>query len=127
MRRTKITQRYSTTPTFNRGFHDEVMRRALANIKALKEEAQHSNYERGWRCIHGTYVGDPWGADYLCGACESGDSIYEFAIGMARESVTSDLDAFKRSAINAWIDAQVSSANRPSLTQTRMASLLMQM
>jgi len=24
-------------------------------------------------CRHGSYIGDPYGADYMCGACENGD------------------------------------------------------
>ena len=28
-------------------------------------------YEASLYCPHGTYVGDAWGPDYLCGACES--------------------------------------------------------
>jgi hypothetical protein len=24
-------------------------------------------------CRHGVFIGDPYGPDYLCGACESGD------------------------------------------------------
>lgn len=24
-------------------------------------------------CRHGNYIGDPYGADYICGACENGD------------------------------------------------------
>jgi len=28
-------------------------------------------YQEGLYCKHGTYIGDPWGADYLCGRCES--------------------------------------------------------
>ena len=24
-------------------------------------------------CKHGTFIGDPFGADYLCGSCESGE------------------------------------------------------
>ena len=36
-------------------------------------------YPQGWRevpgdiCPHGTYVGDEYGPDYLCGACEGGE------------------------------------------------------
>jgi predicted alpha/beta hydrolase len=30
-------------------------------------------------CRHGTYVGDPFGPDYLCGACEMGDDDEEEA------------------------------------------------
>ena len=36
-------------------------------------------YPQGWRnvpgdiCVHGTYVGDQGGADYICGYCEEED------------------------------------------------------
>ena len=35
-------------------------------------------------CKHGTYIGDPYGADYLCGYCESSVSDYEFVIGFVQ-------------------------------------------
>jgi hypothetical protein len=41
--------------------------------------AAHAKYPQGWRivpgdtCKHGTYVGNPYGPDYMCGACEGGD------------------------------------------------------
>ncbi len=34
--------------------------------------ADHGNRPVGY-CKHGTYVGHPWGPDYLCGMCENGD------------------------------------------------------
>lgn len=34
----------------------------------IKREAR---YQASLRCKHGTFIGDAWGADYLCGACES--------------------------------------------------------
>lgn len=47
----------------------------------LCEKCERRNahaYPQGWRevpgdiCRHGTYVGDAYGPDYLCGACEEG-------------------------------------------------------
>lgn len=35
-------------------------------------------------CQHGTYVGDPYGPDYMCGVYENDDSIYEYALDQAR-------------------------------------------
>jgi hypothetical protein len=29
--------------------------------------------EPDYRCVHGTFIGNPNGADYMCGYCESGD------------------------------------------------------
>jgi hypothetical protein len=34
-------------------------------------EAREAEYQASLYCKHGTYVGDAWGADYLCGRCES--------------------------------------------------------
>lgn len=33
-------------------------------------EREH-RYQESLYCKHGTYVGDAWGPDYLCGRCES--------------------------------------------------------
>jgi hypothetical protein len=27
-----------------------------------------------WYCVHGQYTGSPWGGDFLCGMCESGQT-----------------------------------------------------
>lgn len=43
------------------------------------EDKLSRQYPQGWRntpgdvCIHGTYVGDAGGPDYLCSKCESGE------------------------------------------------------
>lgn len=29
--------------------------------------------EPDYRCKHGTFIGNPYGADYMCGRCEMGD------------------------------------------------------
>ncbi len=34
-------------------------------------------------CMHGTYVGG-CGIDYMCGACEDGITLYEWALGLVR-------------------------------------------
>ena len=42
-----------------------------------QDKAEH-RYPQGWVnlpgdiCKHGTYVGDPGGPDFICGACEEG-------------------------------------------------------
>jgi hypothetical protein len=74
---------------------------ALPILKELKQrdaeywanrEAQYALPVRerdfDWQsyCRHGAYIGDPYGADYLCGACEDGASVYDEAI--AEASVT---------------------------------------
>lgn len=49
-----------------------------ATCEACEDKARE-RYPQGWRhapgdtCKHGTYVGDAWGPDYLCGRCEMGD------------------------------------------------------
>jgi len=62
---------------------------ALEAIKEIKQQQAEWNDERatGWLnyCQHGTYIGDPYGADYMCGACESGTSVYEIALAQAYE------------------------------------------
>ena len=43
------------------------------------EEALAKRYPQGWfdtpgdMCVHGTFVGDSGGPDYMCGMCENGD------------------------------------------------------
>lgn len=36
-----------------------------------EREEREARYQTSLYCKHGTYVGDAWGPDYLCGACES--------------------------------------------------------
>ena len=42
-------------------------------------EEYKRKYPQGWRnvpgdtCRHGNYVGDAYGADYICGPCEDGE------------------------------------------------------
>jgi hypothetical protein len=38
-----------------------------------EDRAYSSNY-----CKHGTFIGNPYGADYMCGWCEDGTSDEEF-------------------------------------------------
>ena len=39
--------------------------------EAEKREEREEAYRESLYCKHGTYIGDAWGADYLCGRCES--------------------------------------------------------
>lgn len=39
--------------------------------RAEAREAREAEYQASLYCQHGTYIGDPYGPDYLCGACES--------------------------------------------------------
>jgi hypothetical protein len=44
----------------------------LDYIDAYEKRVERENaYQDSLYCKHGTYVGDAWGADYLCGRCES--------------------------------------------------------
>lgn len=36
-----------------------------------ERQAQEERYRASLYCEHGTYVGDAYGPDYLCGRCES--------------------------------------------------------
>jgi hypothetical protein len=38
-------------------------------------------------CRHGSYIGDPYGADYLCWKCEDGISVYDEALAVGRQRV----------------------------------------
>lgn len=44
-------------------------------------------------CHHGTYVGDPYGGDYMCGRCEDGISVYDEAVAEAHVIVQLRLTA----------------------------------
>lgn len=55
-------------------------------------EWEQDRRRNGWTsrnpyCKHGTYIGDPYGADHLCMACEMGYSELEMALGSARSEV----------------------------------------
>jgi len=36
-----------------------------------ERQAREERYRASLYCEHGTYIGDAWGPDYLCGRCES--------------------------------------------------------
>lgn len=38
-------------------------------------------------CRHGSFVGDPYGGDYLCAKCEDGVSVYQEAIAEAHAAL----------------------------------------
>lgn len=38
---------------------------------AEARERREARYRASLYCVHGTYIGDPYGPDYLCGACEA--------------------------------------------------------
>lgn len=74
--------------------HAKLMQRALKEIKQIKADRAEWEEDRrtnGWTsrnpyCVHGTYIGDPYGADYMCGACEDGMTDHEWAVGNAHSA-----------------------------------------
>jgi hypothetical protein len=57
--------------------------RIVANLKKAREEHRYGDEY----CIHGTYVGNWAGPDYMCGTCEDGIGDYEYALMWAHENV----------------------------------------
>ena len=71
-------------------FEEELARAADEQLQRL-EDTDPSTDDGRWggdRCVHGTYVGTPGGADFMCGLCEDGldywveDPSYELMIGL---------------------------------------------
>jgi hypothetical protein len=89
-----------TTEVIN---HRMMLRRAariMADIRRNNEEFYEDRRQNGWtslnpHCKHGTFIGDPYGADYLCGYCEDGTSDYEIAIGQAHQEAARDGEHWK--------------------------------
>lgn len=84
-----------TTNTISRAQELRIALGILKQIKAQYAEWEEDRRDNGWTsrnptCKHGTYIGDPYGADYLCGYCEDGTSEYELALGQAHKIVQDD-------------------------------------
>lgn len=84
--------------------HEQELRLALQYVKEgrQRDEEYAEAKEHAYRthtnlltCRHGTFIGDPYGADYMCGLCESGedDDLYPSAIARARAQAESDVRA----------------------------------
>lgn len=59
-----------------------------------EEDFQHEeNY-----CVHGTFIGNPCGGDYLCGWCEDGTSLEEFRSYCARM----ENRIIRKNSVHAW-------------------------
>lgn len=80
----------------------QVVRAALPVIKRLKAReieyradrlAAFARRENYVYCVHGNYVGDPFGPDYMCGMCEDGIDIYTEAIETGRSIAQRQLTA----------------------------------
>lgn len=67
----------------------KVAKLALSIVARLKKAKAEHQYGDEY-CIHGTYVGWWGGPDYMCGYCEDGISIYEYALMGAREKIRKD-------------------------------------
>lgn len=81
--------------------HDMMLRLALKYVKQGREaereyeEAREDAYRHGLNfpyCKHGTFIGDPYGADYLCGYCESGEDtdLYATSLALAKNATKDD-------------------------------------
>lgn len=57
----------------------EMTRIALDTVRWLKADGDRDRTH----CVHGTYVGDWAGPDYMCGPCEDGLGIYDYALRCA--------------------------------------------
>lgn len=58
-------------------------------VRAESYAKNRTGYREDWEdyCIHGAYIGDPYGADFMCFICEGGYSDLEYALGEARGEV----------------------------------------
>jgi hypothetical protein len=43
------------------------------------------DFQDDYYCVHGTFVGNPHGGDYMCGDCEMGVTREEYLIGQILE------------------------------------------
>lgn len=84
--------------------HEQELRLALQYVKEgrQRDEEYREAKEHAYRthtnlltCKHGTYIGDPYGPDYMCGMCESGedDDLYPSALARAKAQVQADVAA----------------------------------
>lgn len=81
----------------------DARRVALNVIRGLKE---HEGYTGtggdGNYCRHGVNLGYWAGPDYMCGACESGVSDYEYALGVAYDHMHRELRVTKQVEVDAF-------------------------
>ena len=79
---------------------DEQMKLADEQQIERLEASDPSTDDGRWggdHCIHGTYIGTPSGADYICGFCEDGltrrvsRTVYEFGFGTPGAYYASDM------------------------------------
>jgi hypothetical protein len=97
----------------------EYGKRAMAIAKRMRGNRGYRNHWNQYICPHGINLGDPYGPDYMCGACESGVSALEFALGQAWQSVNRDRQVLLRYAydglvadIRQWADYPEDNPNR---------------
>jgi hypothetical protein len=78
-------------------------------MKAARERDDRDDEIYGWQghrlyCVHGTYVGDPYGPDYMCGACEDSVTVYEYALGLAFSRQRKATHDFRQAALMAILN-----------------------
>jgi hypothetical protein len=113
--------------------HEQILDRAafyLRTLKAQRAEFEEDRREHGWTarnpyCVHGTYIGDPYGADYICGLCEDGTTDYQIALAWAHRDaeVTNNALAVLDEAYMAIVRAHV--VLRDSLDASSAAGVLL--
>lgn len=70
----------------------EVALNLVKREKAYRQEYVERRRREGWldHCVHGVYIGTPFGPDYMCGRCEDGETpgeVYAEAIAEAKRRV----------------------------------------
>lgn len=94
----------------------------VRRMKAAQEHDDRNDAIYGWRghrlyCPHGTYVGDPYGPDYMCGVCENGTSIYEYALDRAYSHQRDATHKFRQDAVLAIIRSIPSENGQTLITE----------
>jgi hypothetical protein len=91
---------------------------ALSVLRALKA---HNGYTGtggdGNYCRHGVNLGYWDGPDYMCGACESGVSDYEYALGAAYDHMRRETRERKQTELQAFCVWAKANASRDDLTE----------
>lgn len=61
--------------------------------RSRRMRTQDRDFDWQSYCRHGSFIGDPYGADYLCHLCEDGLSVYDEALAEGRQIVVKRLKA----------------------------------
>ena len=82
---------------------------AVSVVREMKAADEESNWDRRNRatgeqyCVHGTNIGTWDGPDYMCGWCEDGATIYQYALYWAWRRYRDD----QRKARKEWTEALI--------------------